>query len=69
MSALGPLAKGLAFLMGKQPEEQLSLVASWGWSGLNDRVGTKAGLGPRVLARFTRRSGRGSYRRPDRSDQ
>ena len=22
MSALGPLAKGLAFLMGKQPEEQ-----------------------------------------------
>ena len=35
MSALGPLAKGLAFLMGKQPEDELVPAASWGWSGPN----------------------------------
>ncbi len=43
MSALGPLAKGLAFLMGKQPEEEQSPRGFLGieWAGRGDTAGSQ----------------------------
>ena len=42
MNALGPLAKGLAFLMGKQPEEERHPRASWAWSGPRTAIPARA---------------------------
>jgi predicted aspartyl protease len=46
MNALGPLAKGMAFLMGKQPEEQLHLRGFLGveWAALASGERTPASL-------------------------
>jgi hypothetical protein len=46
MSALGPLAKGMAFLMGKQPEEQLHLRGFLGveWSAPPPGRSAESGL-------------------------
>ena len=56
MSMLGPLAKGLAFLMGKQPEEQRQPRGFLGleWS---EQVtsGQKHGFGSRGYSRVYRR--------------
>ena len=61
MNALGPLAKGLAFLMGKQPEEERHPAASWAWSGPRSRdpgSGRSAVRITRVLDGLARRQGR-----------
>jgi hypothetical protein len=46
MNALGPLAKGMAFLMGKQPEEQLHLR---GYLGVEWSAGGASGPAPSGL--------------------
>ena len=67
MSLLGPLAKGLAFLMGKQPEEECQPRGFLGleWSE-RVSVGTKAGLGPERARRLSRPLG-GGFRPATRS--
>jgi hypothetical protein len=48
MNALGPLAKGMAFLMGKQPEEQLHLRGFLGVEWSAPAPGEPAAAGLRV---------------------
>ena len=69
MNALGPLAKGLAFLMGKQPEEEREPRGFLGleWAESHDAVsGQSACEDQPGHRRFTRRQGRYPSRRlPD----
>jgi S1-C subfamily serine protease len=55
MNALGPLAKGLAFLMGKQPEEERHprgfLGVEWAEATEGDASGTPTVRITRVVAR------------------
>src|SRR4051794_12163018 len=51
MNALGPLAKGLAFLMGKQPEEERH---PRGFLGLEWAEGTESGAASAPAVRITR---------------
>jgi hypothetical protein len=50
MNALGPLAKGMAFLMGKQPEEKLHFRGFLGveWSGSGSAPGGPSAAGLKV---------------------